>query len=247
MRGYNDNPAFPYIDLEKEGLLVFTNFESLRDHCFLGAALARQYFLCSYIGNYDHVWKPPAEFIELRSAFFEAHGDPAHPDHEVAKQGMKIYAEYAKLKYPALYIGRSLTIRGTPNASYEHKGLAKATVNFPAAAHFPQLVQEIGRWNIFSEVGRIVFFSNEHNSFTPIHQDWGKQDEFVWIALSSDKKFFIFDEQKEEKRYLTGRAVTFNNADYHGSDPSPRAVISLRVDGVFKPEVRERLKLLTAP
>ena len=52
----------------------------------------------------------------------------------------------------------------------------------------------------------------------------------------------MYDEKTQEKHFVgNARAVTFNNSDYHGSDPSDRLVVSLRVDGVFTEETRNKI------
>lgn len=94
---------------------------------------------------------------------------------------------------------------------------------------------------IFSSYGRINIFLNEPNSDTPIHHDpphrhISPKDQFIWIKLSDRKRFFVYDENTKEKHYVNGTVSTFDNHNYHGSEPSKYASWSIRVDGVFSNE-----------
>ena len=246
MNGYNNNPRVPVIDLEAAGLLVFRDFEQLKERAFVGAALSRGHFLTAKIGQHVTVWQPEEGHIELMTLYRQIISDPKHESHKMLRAlGVKAGGEYLKWKYPTLYIGSSLSIRNTPDGNYNDKHLYEKTINMPCATNFSWLKDEVESWGIFEQFGRVILFANDHHSYTPIHRDWDKQDEFVWIGHSDNKHFFVYDEQTGTKHYVTGRANTFSNADYHGSDPSTRAGISLRVDGVFTTHVRDTLRDLT--
>jgi hypothetical protein len=246
MNGYNNNPAVPFIDFEAAGLVVFRNFEKLRDDVMLSAAVAHGYFRTAKIGRTKGaIYKPVPGHIEVSTAVHSIMENKAHPLHARVKAlGQLAAGEYLKYKLPTEYIGASLTLRTTTDGSYETKHQADKNVDLPAMEHFKFMHEEIQSWGLFSEYGRIVLFSNEHHSYTPIHRDYGLQDEFIWISITP-KKFFVFNEATEEKTYSPGRAVTFNNSDFHGSSPSTRAGLSLRVDGIFNERVRSKLKELT--
>lgn len=247
MKGYNCNPNFPVIDLEASGILVFRDFEKLRERSILGSAMSHASFLTAKIGQHVTVWQPEDGHIELMSLCRRILADQTHQDHKMVKLlGAKVGCEYLKYKYQTLYIGSSLSIRNTPDGAYDKKHLFSETVNTPCAVNFSWIKDEIESWGVFEQYGRIIMFANEHHSYTPIHRDWDQQDEFVWIGITDTKKFFVFNEETGEKHYVTGRANTFSNADYHGSDPSSCAGLSLRVDGVFTKETRDKLRELTS-
>lgn len=103
---------------------------------------------------------------------------------------------------------------------------------------FQPLLDWLDQQQIFSGFGRVNLFLNEPNSDTPIHHDpphkhISPKDQFIWINLSDRKKFFVYDEDTGEKHYVNGTVSTFDNHNYHGSEPSKYASWSLRVDGVF--------------
>lgn len=246
MNGYNNNPSIPFIDFEASGLVVFRDFEKLRDDVMFGAAKAHDHFLTAKIGSSPGAILAPAPgHFELLTAARFIYARPEHALHARVKElGIGLACEYLKYKLPTQYIGRSLTLRNSPDSVYETKHLEAETKDRPVMAHFPWMHDEIRSWDLFEQYGRVLLFSNEHHSFTPIHRDYGKQDEFIWISITP-KRFFVYDEIKKERRYVTGRAVTFNNSDFHGSSPASRADLSLRVDGVFNERVRSKLKELT--
>lgn len=241
MNGYN-NTGVPIVDLEKAGAIVFSDFEVFVDRMLLATAKSRAHFLTAYIGSQQTTFDQNQ--TELLSLYRKVIQTPFHPDYEtMMKLGPIQGMEYLNMKYPCAYIGASCSIRNTPTGVYEGKERWANCVDRPVIENFPFLVDEIKSWGLFEEFGRIVMFRNEHHSFTPIHKDYHLQDEFVWISLSkNDKKFFVYDEKTQEKHFVgNARAVTFNNSDYHGSDPSDRLVVSLRVDGVFTEETRNKI------
>jgi hypothetical protein len=239
MLGYNGSGK-PFLDLEELGILVFRDFEKLKNQVFIGAALSHTGFLTAKVGQHRTLLDQSSP-IELMTLYRHVIATPSHVLHKTVKQmDVATATEYLKYVTPITYIGTSLSIRNTPDGSYDLKHLRSKVINRPCAKHFPWLDEEIASWGLFSEWGRVILFQNEHHSFTPIHKDWDNQDEFVWIGLT-DKKFFVYDEVAKVKHHFTGRAIAFSNADYHGGEPSPHISLSLRVDGVFKQEVREKI------
>jgi hypothetical protein len=242
MKGYN-NSSIPFVDLEKAGAIVFNDFDSFIDKMIFAIAKSRPHFVTAFIGT-QHTMFDQTQ-TELLSFYKNVLQSPQHPDFKTLTQldpyqGM----EYLNLKYPCAYIGASCSIRNTSSGAYNGKERWENCVDKPVIENFPFIVDEIKSWGLFEEFGRIVLFRNEHHSFTPIHRDYHLQDEFIWISLSkNDKKFFVYDEKNNIKHYFgNARAVTFNNSDFHGSDPSNRLVISLRVDGIFTEDTRQKIK-----
>jgi hypothetical protein len=240
MKGYS-NSGIPYIDMEAIGAFVFSDFEKFREQCLIGAAKARKHFLTGKIGTQQTCLDP--SMVELLTLYRHIVKTPYHPDYEVVKDlGYISGCEYLVLKYPTAYIGTSCSIRNTPHGTYEDKHQYASCIDLPALESFPHILEEIRSWNIFDDFGRILLFKNEHHSYTPIHKDYHLQDEFVWIGLSPEKNFFVYNASTQEKHFLNVRAGTFNNSDYHGSDGSNCATISLRVDGVFNERTRKLIK-----
>lgn len=241
MRGYNDSGK-PFLDLEELGVLVFRDFERFKTRMFIGAALSRQGFLTAKIGQQNTIWGGETAPVELMTLFRHIKNTPDHALYPiVSKMDTATACEYLKYVTPVSYIGTSCSIRNTPDGNYEEKHLRSKVVARPCIKNFTWLDEEIESWGLFQEFGRIILFQNEHHSYTPIHKDWDEQgDEFVWIGLT-DKKFFVYDEVNDVKHHFTGRAIAFSNADYHGGEPANGVSLSLRVDGVFTQEAREKI------
>lgn len=248
MKGYN-NSGIPSVDLEAAGLVVFTDHAKFIQNVMVGAAKVSDKFITSTYGGVNTILNRggAAETLNLVRFIMST---PSHPDyqllHELVKYGYKTIYEYIKYRYRTLYLGSSYSIQGHETGAYDSKSSASLVKKRPGSEHFEFLHDEIASWNLFSEVGRIILYANEHSSFTHIHFDWEKQDDFVWLPITS-KKFFVYNQHTKEKHFLKGRACTFNNSDYHGSDPSPFAQLSMRVDGIFRPEVTARLAELCPP
>jgi len=237
MEGYN-NTKIPFVDLEEAGLVVFSSYEKLKDDLLVGVAKSRdKFFTGAFSGENTVLHRLGAPDLVGLCQYIT--NNPSHPDHKVVTElGFKNALEFLKFKYRTIYVGTSYHIQS--HDRYFGYGDAQAVKKRDGSENFDFIWAEIRSWNLFSEVGRMVFFMNEHASFTPIHSDGKAQTDFVWIPLTP-KKFFVFDEDTKEKHYVTGRISTFNGTDFHGSDPSNFAQLSLRIDGVFKPEVTSRL------
>ena len=52
----------------------------------------------------------------------------------------------------------------------------------------------------------------------------------------------MWDEAAQKKIDVRGRAYWFNDSDYHGVEPDPFFRYSIRVDGVFRPELLAELE-----
>jgi len=125
--------------------------------------------------------------------------------------------------------------------SWDNKHLKEESNTTPATESFKCLLDWVDKQNIFSSYGRVNLFLNEPYSITPIHHDpperhISPKDQFIWITLSDRKQFFVYDESTNKKHYVNGTVSTFDNHNYHGSEPSRYASWSLRVDGVFSDE-----------
>lgn len=239
MRGYN-NSGTPFVDLETSGLVVFSDHEKLIRNLLIGVAKVRDKFATSTIGGNDTILDRGGA-ADLQNLVKYIMSDTSHPDHDLLPElGEKAALEYIKLKYRTIYIGSSFSIQSSDRSPFANKSDSRLATKREGSEHFDFLVPEIERWNIFEGIGRIIFFMNEHSSFTPIHFDSDKQDDFVWMPVTP-KKFFVYDEQTKTKHFVKGRAATFNNSDYHGSDSSPFAQLSFRIDGVFRSGVKDRL------
>lgn len=117
-----------------------------------------------------------------------------------------------------------------------------------SAKHFPNLVKYIETLP-FESVGRVLFFTTYPNAPIATHRDSivkEHKDHNINLFFSGgDRKSYVFDPKTNERIYLPpgSRSYYFNNRDFHGVDPEPKFRYTLRVDGTFNAELREKLKL----
>ena len=116
---------------------------------------------------------------------------------------------------------------------------------------FPMLVELINKMP-FESIGRVMFFMTEANNLTVPHYDVlndaqraeKPHDDFIWFSTKPNSKgVYVMDGVTLEKAYPDPdkHFVWFNEMDYHGTDAVDHFSFSIRIDGKFKPEVREAL------
>jgi hypothetical protein len=158
-------------------------------------------------------------------------------------------AKFFKL-YEGMYNGSSVvTLRDMPKdkrfQNYFFKGTASATEFTENVKYFPNLIDWIYKLPVFREVGRIIFFMNEHGCDLQLHKDAPKEfphrEEFIWLNPTGKKKFFVYDEVGNVRHYIESKAAFFNSMDWHGGDAIPTLEYSLRIDGKFTEEFREQI------
>ncbi|MBN9163725.1 MAG: hypothetical protein J0I07_22345 [Myxococcales bacterium] len=99
----------------------------------------------------------------------------------------------------------------------------------------------------FLHIGRCNVMGLEANDHGTVHRD-GDPDEqeapdhFITVCPAGDKRLFLWDEEKQRKTPVEGRAYWFNDHDFHGVDADPFFRYSIRVDGVFRPDFLETLR-----
>ena len=118
-----------------------------------------------------------------------------------------------------------------------------------AGEHFPNLVNwiyELIDLNVFSHIGRALFFVQEAGGISIEHSDeyletTDEQSEFIHIRSSLDRPWYIRDSETLEKTYIDTRASYFNDQNWHGGDPVLTPTYSFRVDGIFTDEFRKKI------
>ena len=155
---------------------------------------------------------------------------------------------YCKLRHglqSALYTVYLRHLR--PEQHYRAKAEADATEPTPNAKHFGKLLQFIASELPFTEIGRVLFFVQDHGMPLPIHrdsiEDTPHHNEFIWLDPKRCKPLFVYDEAGDIRHYVQSRAVFFNDRDYHGADSTPAMTYSLRIDGKFTPEFRQLIEI----
>ena len=105
-------------------------------------------------------------------------------------------------------------------------------------------------WDIFDGIGRIVVFENAPGEDVSIHRDVGVNGNVpntihnLTIQFKKDRPTFVYDEVTKTKIYHNTRAYCFNVQDNHGVDAQDTAEFTIRIDGIFKPEICEALGLV---
>lgn len=250
IRGINNQPYLdlePYIDIE--------GFSRLHYKICRGLVQAEHKKEGNMVkpggceGAYELTFKP------LYQALEEYHALPE--DHEIRQQGREI-GEYDNRDQFMLFLKLALgaydpyqfvflkTEEGGWQTRFEEKTWT------PDAEHFPELVswlEQLVEQRVFKHLGRIIFFKAEHDCFMPLHRDlilpdehdyFPHRHEFIHVRPNLDKPFYIWDGE-EEKILTTSRAVFFNDQDWHAGGRVNKQSYSLRIDGPFTDEFRERI------
>lgn len=98
---------------------------------------------------------------------------------------------------------------------------------------------------VFEQYGRILFFIHEHDCGLLLHRDGLKsvphKNDFLWINPTALKKFYVYDEDTNTRHDVLSKAAFFNDLDMHGGDVTSQMTWSLRIDGVFTQQFKEKL------
>ncbi len=113
--------------------------------------------------------------------------------------------------------------------------------------NFPDLLSWVQRLP-FEKIGRITLFINPTGVNTPIHRDGDypqpHKHELMWFNIWG-KKLFLVDCSSIIPRKIyakhNDRALFFDDMNWHGTEAVFGSSISLRVDGVFKQELRDKI------
>lgn len=125
----------------------------------------------------------------------------------------------------------------------------------PDSEYFPNLktwLENLVTSKIFTHLGRILFFKQEHDCVPVCHRDLYGNDmgvhgygthrnEFIHISPNSQKQMYLWDPETKEKVYIPSRACWFNDSDWHGSEKSRTQSYGLRIDGRFTDKFRKQL------
>ena len=126
-------------------------------------------------------------------------------------------------------------------------------VKLPYDCEFDFFYQWLEQQNIFSDYGRVNFFLTPKGVHTDIHKDYSMFEEqhpehfpgeFIHLVFNDRKKFFLIDEVTGEKTYLHGYCNWFDHRNWHGSDIANDSCYSLKIEGKFTEEFREKIKSL---
>ncbi len=128
----------------------------------------------------------------------------------------------------------------------KHSSAGKTIPNI-LQSWFPKTIEWCYSLPMFSEIGRMNVFGVHPNNPVSCHRDknpaeWLIDDEFVMILPVLKKPLYVYDDVKKEKHYINCHVAAFNDLDYHGADATTEFSYTIRIDGVFTPEYKERVK-----
>ena len=120
-----------------------------------------------------------------------------------------------------------------------------------ARLYFPRTVAFVKSLP-FQEIGRCTLLGLNANDHGTVHRDGEPEDQtapdqFITVCPRGNKRLYLWNEERQEKTHVDGRAYWFNDFDYHGVEAAPHFRYSLRVDGVFTPAFLEQLQRDHAP
>ena len=168
---------------------------------------------------------------------------------------MNAWRWYAKIAYGVYSPSTFIMLRSqTGKYQFERNDDPLIHVDTANYALFPSLKRLVNS-NIFSGIGRIIVYVQEHDAPIPLHSDLPNGDyfapntkaansEFIWISPRSLKSFYIYDDNNAVKHPVNTSIAWFNQNDKHGGDPIDRTTWSIRIDGKFSPELREKINVL---
>lgn len=157
-------------------------------------------------------------------------------DHALSRRQML----WLEARY-GVYFPWKVYLEMIPNRTWEEKSSADgkdftriARTFFPKTVAFVKSLPflHVGRCNLMG------LASHDHGTVhrDGVPEDKPKVDHFITFCPRGDKRLYLWDEEKQQKTTVSGRAYWFNDSDYHGVDADPFFRYSIRVDGQFRPE-----------
>jgi len=177
-------------------------------------------------------------------------------DHEIRVIGREIgefdnrdkFILYLKLALGA-YDPYQFIFLKTEDGGWESRFEAKAWTN--DIQYFPELKVWLESLvgTVFKYLGRIIIFKAEHDTQMFMHRDlilpdeteyFDHRHEFIHLRTNLDKPFYIWDPESDTKILTDSRATFFNDQDWHSGGKTNKQTYSIRIDGEFTDEFRER-------
>ncbi len=114
----------------------------------------------------------------------------------------------------------------------------------PGATEFSELMEFI-RTLPFKATARMLIMYDPEGRAVTAHRDHVSYDlchEFIWFRTNLRKPFYMLNENTGEKQYVESHSAWFDSVNqFHGGDAREGLSFSIRVDGVFTDEFRERI------
>lgn len=246
--------GIPYINLDNH--INLADFQKLHYKICKGLVLAEHKKEGNMVhpGGFNDAYEVP--FKPLFKALEEYHALP--DNHEIRRLGREI-GEYQNRDKFMLFLKLALgaydpyqfVFLKTEEGGWESRFEEKQWTS--DAQHFPELVEWLKSLvsnRVFEHLGRIIFFKAEHDCWMPLHRDliyphetdyFDHRHEFIHLRPNLDKPFYIWDQQIDHKILVESHATFFNDHDWHAGGRTNRQTYSIRIDGVFTEEFRQRV------
>jgi hypothetical protein len=203
--------------------------------------------------TYELPFKPTFQAIDEYFALPE--------DHEIRVLGREI-GEFENRDQFVLFLKLALgaydpyqfmflkTEEGGWETRFEEKSWTSDAEFFP---EFKVWLEKLVTDKVFTHLGRIIIFKCEHDGLTAMHRDLiypeeteytNHRHEFIHLRTSLDTRpFYIWDPETGTQILTESHAIFFNDQDWHNGGKINKQTFSIRVDGIFTPEFRERIGL----
>ena len=258
IKGINGQKYFdlaPYLNMEEFDKLqpeIYRGFAEAREFAKEGTWMAPGFTYDNM--SYNLYWKP------IFSALDEYLKLP--DDDPIKKGGWDLYCNikdhstrnkftrYLKMALGAYdpYIYYFLWEEGDWNERPSERQLTEESKYFPGVVDW---VLKLKENKIFEHIGRVIFFHLEHNGVPFEHRDLDAKNgidvvtphrnEFIHIRPDTRNQFYLWDPETKMKYGINTRAAWWNDVDWHGGNKVMAQTYSLRIDGKFTEEFREKL------
>lgn len=240
----------PYIDLssfinvsefDKLHPAICRSFAIARHHAALGSLDVPDGFmnLSIYDNQFKPLYKAYEEFLKLSETDpLKIYGLP------LQNNDLSIYLKYALGGYDLYSFYVLYDFNNGWRDDHESRGKQ------PCANYFPEVIDWIDslvKQNIFSHIGRASFFAQESGGISFEHRDPSidpeypeMTSEFIHFRPTLDRPFYVRGSDGN-KVYIDSRAAYWNDQDWHGGDVIQKPTYSLRIDGLFAEEFKNKI------
>ena len=113
-----------------------------------------------------------------------------------------------------------------------------------AATEFALLMDFIGTLP-FRATGRMLIMYDDAPREVPAHRDHTETEilhDFIWFRTNLQKPFYVLNYLTGERQDVTSHSAWFDTVNqFHGSSAARGLAFSIRVDGIFTDELREKI------
>jgi hypothetical protein len=231
-----------FIDLEK--YIDLTEFDSLRAEICRGIATARSVSLDGLHEIPEGTIHPHAQGIIVKPLYEVVAMYNALPNDDplkIAGQGLdhNQLTDYLKNAFGAYDFYRLFPILE------EHNVVGEVSKHFPGLLKWIQsfvtsgILDSLYSSNLISvDAGGIPW---EHYDPRQPDETPGYMPEFIHIKTDTDRPFYILDPDTQERTFMNTRVAYWNESDWHGGLPIQRPTYTLRINGRFSKEFKQKI------